>query len=123
MSIQQSALDESQEKWWESWRRRVRDIRGVVGTGGGRSKKKRKVVVNKPNSNTVDVNAGGGEARKMVKVEEVEKGAVTFDVSVDDEEFGRPMAIDEIKLDEELMHEDMRILIKVRSFPSYEYSQ
>lgn len=114
MPLQQGALDNAQEKWWESWRKRVNDSTGagaVVKSASGslrRSKKKRKLDFNNPsNNNSSSVGA-------VVKVKEEEKNAaVTFDVPMDGEEFGRPMAIDEIKLDEELMHEEMRILIKL----------
>ncbi|KXN82368.1 SWI/SNF chromatin-remodeling complex subunit SNF5 [Leucoagaricus sp. SymC.cos] len=107
--IIQGSLNNSQEKWWVSWRKRVSDSDfGIVGAGAlakssslkRSSKKKRKV--DNPSAN-------------VVKMEEDEKSvSVTFaDVSMEDEEFGKPMAIDEIKLDEELMHEEMRILIKL----------
>lgn len=106
----QGTLDEAQAKWWESWRKRVK-IESEARVGGSaasrRSKKKRKLDA-----------AGAGAGAAVVKVEEEEKNVVTFDVSMD-EEFGRPMAIDEIKLDEELMHEEMRILIKVSFFVLY----
>ncbi|KAF9444193.1 SNF5-domain-containing protein [Macrolepiota fuliginosa MF-IS2] len=100
--VLQGTLDDSQVKWWKSWRKRVKTdgeaSMGGVGAASRRSKKKRKL---------------DGAGVGVVKVEEEEKNAVTFDVSMDEEEFGRPMAIDEIKLDEELMHEEMRILIKL----------
>lgn len=105
--VLQGTLDVSQGKWWESWRRMKTEIGASVGgMRSRRSKKKRKL---NDASALIAVTAGA-----VVKVEEEEKNAATFDTSMDVEEFGKPMAIDEIKLDEELMHEEMRILIKVR---------
>jgi SWI/SNF-related matrix-associated actin-dependent regulator of chromatin subfamily B protein 1 len=125
--IQQGALDDAQEKWWMVWRRRVfADGATRLGKNGSlkRSKKKRKLDFNNPSNNApaaITAGAGAGAGSEVVKVKKEEQGGrdnvagggVTFDVSMDEEEFGRPMAIDEIKLDEELMHEEMRILIKV----------
>ncbi|KAF7762167.1 hypothetical protein Agabi119p4_8760 [Agaricus bisporus var. burnettii] len=105
--VVQGTLDDAQRKWWEAWRKRMR-MEGRAGIGGSRSrrtKKKRKL------DETGDLI--GATIGSKVKVEEDEKNVVMTDVSMDVEEFGRPMAIDEIKLDEELMHEEMRILIKL----------
>jgi len=104
----QGTLDGVQGKWWEAWRKRMR-MEGRASVGGSRSrriKKKRKLNEAGP---LISAMTGSG-----VKVEEDEKNVVMHDVTMDVEEFGKPMAIDEIKLDEELMHEEMRILIKVR---------
>jgi len=118
--MQQGHLVDGQEKWWETWKTRVNGPKRTIRSMSRGSRKKRKLDFNNPSNNGLSVEGGlagsrlAGSGGAVVKMEEEEKNSVTFDVSMDEEEFGRPMAIDEIKLDEELMHEEMRILIKVR---------
>lgn len=115
--MQQGHLDDDQEKWWETWKTRVNGPKRTIRSMSRGLRKKRRLDFNNPSHN--GLSGSGGLARSggaVVKVEEEEKNSVTFDVSMDEEEFGRPMGIDEIKLDEELMHEEMRILIKVRLY-------
>lgn len=113
--MQQGHLDDGQEKWWETWKTRVNGPKRTIRSMSRGSRKKRKLDFNNPSNNGLSVEGGlTGSGGAVVKMEEEEKNNVAFVVSMDEEEFGRPMAIDEIKLDEELMHEEMRILIKVR---------
>jgi len=109
--MQQGHLDDDQEKWWEMWKTRINGPKRTIRSMSRGLRKKRRLDFNNPSHNGLSVSGGA-----VVKVEEEEKNSVTFDVSMDEEEFGRPMGIDEIKLDEELMHEEMRILIKVRLY-------
>jgi SWI/SNF-related matrix-associated actin-dependent regulator of chromatin subfamily B protein 1 len=103
----QGTLDDVQGKWWEGWRKRMR-MEGRASVGGSRSRRTKKKRKLDEAGALISVMTGSG-----VKVEEDEKNVVMRDVTMD-VEFGKPMAIDEMKLDEELMHEEMRILIKVR---------
>lgn len=115
MPMQQGHLNNDQEKWWETWKTRVNGPKRTIRSMSRGSRKKRKLDFNNPSNNGLSVEGGlAGSGGAVMKMEEEEENSVTFDVSMNEEEFGRPMAIDEIKLDEELMHEEMRILIKVR---------
>ncbi|KAJ3556979.1 hypothetical protein NP233_g11849 [Leucocoprinus birnbaumii] len=129
--ILQRSQDVGEGKWWESWSWKNDELSGVVvrGVSGSlrRSKKKRKLNLNNSSN-------GSTTHSEVVKVEEEEKSVVgsaaaaaavgvTFDVPMDVEEFGRPMVIDEIKLDEELIHEEMRSLIKNDSDSPEEFSE
>lgn len=85
-SIHRGVLDEESLSWWESWRKRVR--------AEGASRKGSK---------------HGRKRRKVVKVEEPED--MCMDEGDGDDE--RPMTLEELELDEQSLHEDMRILIKL----------
>lgn len=85
-TIQRGVLDEESLTWWESWRKRVR-VEGASRKGSKHGRKRRKVV----------------------KVEEPED--MCMDEGDGDDE--RPMTLEELELDEQTLHEDMRILIKV----------
>lgn len=79
-------LDEESVQWWESWRKRARKETPSRGVVSSSRRKKRKL---------------------SVKVEDSE------DISVSEDK-DRPRKVDEFEVDEQSMHEDLRILIKVR---------
>jgi SWI/SNF-related matrix-associated actin-dependent regulator of chromatin subfamily B protein 1 len=90
-TIEKGSLDEDDVTWWNSWRRRLRTPSGHVRIG----------------------KAAGGKARKRRKVDK----AALSDIPVEMEgKKERPLGVEEIEVDEKAMHEEMRILIKVRRF-------
>jgi hypothetical protein len=78
-------LDDEDVKWWESWRKRSRQENTFTRSISSRNQRKRRKVAS-------------------VKVEESD----AFDT---DKEI--PHTADEIEVDEKMVHEDLRILIKV----------
>lgn len=135
-AVIKGSLDESNAKWWTLWRRRVKKEAARAAADASdaedddesykkRLKSSRKRAVN------------GEKKPKMIKHDEGEDADVSmladneFEADEDkketrqvkttkrsfwgdlDTEVFKPLAVHEIKLDEEAMHEDMRILIKV----------
>jgi SWI/SNF-related matrix-associated actin-dependent regulator of chromatin subfamily B protein 1 len=102
-TLKQGTLDEENEKWWREWRKRLR----VVERGGARKAKGRK-------------------RRKVVREVDGAEGDVEddgMDVETDDDdsmsmawEKEKPLPLEAIDVDEQMMHEDMRILIRVGFF-------
>jgi SWI/SNF-related matrix-associated actin-dependent regulator of chromatin subfamily B member 1 len=86
VDIMQGELDEEDAAWWESWRKRLRTERGSLKSArraAGKNRKRKRVVKDEPSATKLP--AGG-----LV-----------------------PVDVDDIEVDESMMHEDMRILIKV----------
>lgn len=142
-AVIKGSLDESNAKWWALWRRRVKKesaravADAVVLNNGSDAEDDEESYKKKSGSRKRAVN---GEKRpKMIKTEQQQDGEdvsmladnefeadeekketkqvkkktkKTFWSDLDAEVF-KPLAVHEIKLDEEAMHEDMRILIKV----------
>lgn len=130
------ALDESEGRWWAKWRKKVkRDARRAVEDAdalkGGR---RRKSGVNKREG--TKQNGGLRKRRKTAAVEvkredrdndtdmladnemdgedDGEWGSDTLKESSDDEyDEWKSLSLEEIKINEQNMHDDMRILIKV----------
>jgi SWI/SNF-related matrix-associated actin-dependent regulator of chromatin subfamily B protein 1 len=101
-TLKQGTLDEENEKWWAEWRRRLL----VVEKRGGRKTKGRKMK----------------RRRIAPKVEDGAEGDVEdgdgpgMDVETEDDKsmvWERPLPLEEIDVNEQMMHEDMRILIRV----------
>ena len=137
-------LDESNAKWWALWRRRVKKEsaraaaaalacnNGSDAEDDGESYKKhfrksgnRKRAVNGERKPKMIKNEGEDPDASMLADNEFEadeekktevKAKRSLWGDLDSDAF-KPLAVHEIKLDEQAMHEDMRILIKVR-FPS-----
>ena len=124
-------LDNESAAWWMAWRKRngiaavavARDYssssRRVGGVGNKQQRKKRKIVID-PDEDGDSHMFGDNEQEDDWKIKgngkKKKKVKSLLDVpSVDftDEDF-KPMALSEIKIDEQAMHEDIRILIKVR---------
>jgi SWI/SNF-related matrix-associated actin-dependent regulator of chromatin subfamily B protein 1 len=131
------ALDESEARWWAKWRRKVKtDARRAVEEadalkGSGR---RRKAGVNKREGTKQN---GGLRKRRKTVAAEVKKEDNDNDTAMladnemdgeddewesdaakessdDDDDEWKALSLEEIKVDEENMQEDMRILIKVR---------
>ena len=87
--ILQGKFSEEETAWWEAWRKRVRS-------------KAMYKLPNPPDPRT-------RKRRKVVKDETVEQPNALVPPSGD-----VPMTVDDFEEDENLMHEEMRILVKVR---------
>ncbi|KAF8180083.1 hypothetical protein BJ912DRAFT_635214 [Pholiota molesta] len=132
-AVIKGTLDEEEAKWWEVWRRRVKlqsaralaEARALAdeddeGTGrsGSRqrhtSRKRQKVKVEDLDDDAdADVSMladNEGEEEDEQNESYAKEKSVVFDL--DDDEFS-PLSLEDIKLDEKAMHEDMRILIKL----------
>jgi SWI/SNF-related matrix-associated actin-dependent regulator of chromatin subfamily B protein 1 len=102
-TLKQGTLDEENEKWWADWRKRLR----VVEKGGGRKTKVRKTKRRKIATKVTDGTEG-----------DVEDG-FGMDVETEDDKstvWEKPLPLEEIDVNEQMMHEDMRILVRVRAF-------
>jgi len=91
IELMRGELDEKDAAWWESWRKRLRTARGSVRSA-------RRI-------------AGKGRIRKRLVKDE----ASVTDLPATELDPGVSVDVDDIEIDETKMHEDMRILIKVRS--------
>ena len=91
--ILQGKFSEEETAWWEAWRKRVRS-------------KAMYKLPNPPDPRT-------RKRRKVVKDETVEQPNALVPPSGD-----VPMTVDDFEEDENLMHEEMRILVKVRLLSS-----
>jgi len=132
-SILRGGLDDEDARWWARWRRKLkREARKAVEEADAlkAGKKRRKAGANKREGTK---QAGGlKKKRKMVVLVDVRKDDGDDDVNVladnemdeadyekdsdtDEEDEWKLLSVDEIKVNEESMHEDMRILIKVRT--------
>ena len=123
-------LDDEGIAWWMTWRKRneiaadaaVRDScssrRRAEGVNNKQQRKKRKVVVDPDeDGDTHMFGDNEHEADTEKEKQKTVKPLLTDHLELTDEDF-RPMALNEIKIDEQAMHEDIRILIKVRApFP------
>lgn len=119
----QGILDEESIAWWMAWRKRneiaadaaVRGSSSSRRRAGGLNKqqrKKRKIVVD-PDEDEDTHMFGDNEQEDDWKDKEKGKALlVAARVDFTDENF-KPMALNEIKIDEQAMQEDIRILIKV----------
>lgn len=92
---ERGVLGEKDAMWWESWRKRLRTEYGFVKTGkaAGTARRKRKV------------NGVKEEPAEDADIEDATEAESLLDE--------RSMAVDEFKMDERKMTEDMRIIIKV----------
>lgn len=111
-------LDDDNLAWWRTWRKRNQIAAAAAAKGNASSscrragskqqqrRKKRKIVVD-PDEDGDSHMFGDNEQEDDGK----DKGKKQADFM--DEDF-KPMALSEIKIDEQAMHEDIRILIKVR---------
>lgn len=122
-------LDDESIAWWMTWRKRngiaadaaVRDSSSSRRRAGGNNikqqRKKRKIVVD-PDEDGDTHMFGDNEqeddngTEKEEKNEQKVKAILGDPVEFMDEDF-KPMALNEIKINEQTMHEDIRILIKV----------
>lgn len=135
-AILRGVLDDNEEQWWATWRRKVKKEakRAVREAALLRGKKRRK-------EGDASVGASvrkrvGKRRRRLVQLadghrehgvdgdvdmfadneqDEKENNAIAEDGSGEEEdEEWKVLGVDEIKVDEQIMHEEMRILIKVR---------
>lgn len=90
LPVGQGNLDDEDVKWWESWRKRSR--RESVFSRGIASRNRRK--------------------RRKVSVKTEESDA--FETDKD-----RPRTADDFEIDDKIVHEDLRILIKVCDWPGF----
>jgi len=130
------SLDESERRWWAKWRKKLkREARRAVEEADAlKGSRRRKSGVNKREG--VKQN-GGLRKRRKTAVAEVKKEDRDNDTDMladnemdgeDDDEWGsdtvkensddeydewKPLSLEEIKINEQNMHDDMRILIKV----------
>ena len=126
-------MDDESIAWWMTWRKRneiaaARHNSSSRLRAGGINKqqrKKRKIVVD-PDEDRGSHKFGDNEREDDTEMDEDEKKkkvkALPSDLVEDNDDF-KPMALNEIKVDEQAMHEDIRILIKVRApFPFFPLS-
>ena len=130
------ALDESEGRWWAKWRRKVkREARKAVEEADvlKREARRRKPGVNKREGTKQN---GGLRKRRKTAAAEVKKedrdndtdmladnemdgeddeweSDTVKDSSDDEDDEWKSLSLEEIKVNEQNMHEDMRILIKV----------
>ena len=133
-AIIKGALDESNAKWWRLWRRRVKKEAAKAAADASdaedddesykkplksrkrvNGEKKPKAIKNDEGEDAdvsmlADNEFEADEDRKETQQVKTTKRSFWGDL---DSEVFKPLAVHEIKLDEEAMHEDMRILIKV----------
>ena len=128
-------LDDESIAWWMRWRTRNElaatkhnssSRRRAGGVNNNKQqRKKRKVVVDDPdedgdshmfgdNEQEDDTEMEEDENEKKKQKKKVKALVASSDVVESTDEDFKPMALNEIKVDEEAMHEDIRILIKVR---------
>jgi SWI/SNF-related matrix-associated actin-dependent regulator of chromatin subfamily B member 1 len=86
-TLERGTLGEKETLWWARWRRSIRTDAGYVRVARKGVQKRRK--------------------RRKLGVEDAHV------LSSEDGERERPMTVQELKVDEQAMHEEMRILIKV----------
>jgi SWI/SNF-related matrix-associated actin-dependent regulator of chromatin subfamily B protein 1 len=120
-------LDDESIAWWMTWRKRNEiaaarhnssSRRRAGGINNRQQRKKRKIVVD-PDEDGDSHMFGDNEQEDDTEVVEEEKKkkkvkALLSDLLESTDEDFKPMALNEIKVDEQTMHEDIRILIKVR---------
>lgn len=123
-------LDDESIAWWMTWRKRNEAAaarhhssshRRAGGINNKQQRKKRKIVVD-PDEDGDSHMFGDNEQEDDTEIEEEEKKkktkkmakAMLSDLVEDDDDDFKPMTLSEIKIDEQAMHEDIRILIKVR---------
>ena len=118
-------LDDESIAWWMTWRKKNEiDADAAVSssrrrTGGVNNKqqrKKRKIVVDPDEDGDTHMfgdNEQEDDAEREEKPKTVKPLLIDL-VEFTDEDF-KPRALNEIKMDEQAMHEDIRILIKVRA--------
>ena len=132
-------LDDESIAWWMTWRKRNeiaaarhnsssrRRAGGVNNNKQQQQRKKRKIVVDPDedshmfgdNEQEDDTEMEEEEEKKKKqKKEKGKKALLSSDLVESTDEDFKPMALNEIKVDEQAMHEDIRILIKVR-WPSF----
>lgn len=127
-------LGESEARWWAKWRRKVKkDARraveeaaskrdgmrkrsGVNKRGGkkqnGGLRKRRKTVAAEVKSEEKDNDTDMLADNEMDGEDDEESDTIRGSSDGEDDEW-KPLSLEEIKVDEQNMHEDMRILIKV----------
>lgn len=96
-TLKQGTLDEENEKWWREWRTQLR----VVERGGGRKakgRKRRKIVR--------EVDGAEGDVEDGMDVETEDDPSIVWEKE-------KPLPLEAIDVNEQMMHEDMRILIRV----------
>ncbi|KAF8653658.1 hypothetical protein AX16_003809 [Volvariella volvacea WC 439] len=99
--LHRGQLDESNAAWWESWRKKLRTEKGYVRIG------KRQISKGRKKRRTPGAATGGAKSDSESK-----KGGAN--AALDSEsEVDRGMSLEEFVIDESLMHEEMRILIKL----------
>lgn len=97
-TLKQGTLDEENEKWWAEWRKRLSVVEQGAGRKmKGRKTKKRKIAVKEEDGAEGDVEDG-------------------FGMDVEDDKsmaWDKPLSMEEIDVNDQMMHEEMRILIRV----------
>ncbi|KAF9473240.1 SNF5-domain-containing protein [Pholiota conissans] len=124
-SIIKGHLDDEEAKWWAVWRRRVKlqsaraftDDEESTRRSRSRSRhgsRKRQKTIKKEYDDDVDADVSmlADNEADDEDDEENEKSTKDKNVTFDDDEFS-PFSLEDIKLDDKAMHEDMRILIKL----------
>jgi SWI/SNF-related matrix-associated actin-dependent regulator of chromatin subfamily B protein 1 len=97
-TLKQGVMDEENGKWWGEWRKRLNVVeKGRKGKGKGRKRRK----VKEEDGVDGDVEDGFG---MDVETETVGDRIVKWE---------KPLPLEEIDVNEQMMHEDMRILIRV----------
>ncbi|KAF4612776.1 hypothetical protein D9613_011708 [Agrocybe pediades] len=134
-AIIRGAIDNDDAKWWEAWRRRVEKTRQVAEDGalssdeeaGGAMRKKstrrkaKKAKATERDMADTDVSSvkreldedGDALLADNERDAEDEKGMYLSEEEEEEEDAFKPLAVEEIPVDENAMHEDMRILIKL----------
>lgn len=100
--LQNGSLDRECAVWWDSWRKRVRTESKSARGASKRGRKRRKMVKEEDEEEDEDETRLGATA--------------TMPDHDGEEKEEKAMTLDEFEMDENAMHEDMRILIKVRAF-------
>ncbi|KAF8241040.1 SNF5-domain-containing protein [Tricholoma matsutake] len=97
-TLKQGTLDEENEKWWAEWRKRLSVVEQGAGRKmKGRKTKKRKIAVKEEDGAEGDVEDG-------------------FGMDVEDDKsmaWDKPLSMEEIDVNDQMMHEEMRILIRL----------
>jgi SWI/SNF-related matrix-associated actin-dependent regulator of chromatin subfamily B member 1 len=114
-------LDDESIAWWMTWRKKneiAADAarRRTGGVNNKQQRKKRKIVVDPDEDGDTHMFGDSEQEDDTEKKEKPKtvKPLLTDLVEFTDEDF-KPRALNEIKIDEQAMHEDIRILIKVRA--------
>ena len=126
-------LDDESVAWWTRWRKRNEiaaarhnssSHRRAGGVNNKPQRKKRKIVVDPDEDGDDSHMFGDNELEDDTEMEEEKKkkkvkAVFSSDLVESTDEDFKPMALNEIKVDEQAMQEDIRILIKVRCPLSY----
>lgn len=103
-------LDPDDAQWWEMWRRRVKTIEGSQKRAEEEENNRRRRSASR-GKQKVKKEEDDGDVAILADNEEDNEDNEEDSEKVDEDLF-KPLNVDDIKVDERVMYEDMRILIK-----------